>query len=139
MLDRIDTDAEKACERLAVACYSLMDQGRYEETAALFTEDAVWVRGGKPGGGRTAILAALQQRATTEASRHLVTNVMVEVGQGSEGTGTACFVPMRGTIREDGTVATPPITNIGDLAFKFRREPEGWRIAYLKPTMIFKP
>ena len=139
MLDRIDTDAEKACERLAVACYSLMDQGRYQETAALFTADAVWVRGGKPVGGRTAILAALQQRATTEASRHLVTNVMVEVGQGSEGTGTACFVPMRGTIREDGTVASPPISNFGDLAFKFRREPEGWRIAYLKPTMIFKP
>jgi hypothetical protein len=139
MLDTVDIDAERACERLALAVYSLMDQGRYEETAALFTDDAVWVRGGKPVAGRDAILAALRQRSGSEASRHLVTNVVVDIRSEREGTGTACFVPLRGTIREDGTVATPPITNVGDLAFAFRRIAEGWRIAHLKPTMIFKP
>jgi hypothetical protein len=139
MLDVIATDAEAACRRLAVACYSLMDQGRYGETAALFTEDAVWVRGGKPVAGRGAILEALNRRPETDISRHLVTNVLVEIHSAEEASGTACFVPLRGTRREDGTVATPPITNVGDLAFRFRREGSEWKIAHLQPTMIFKP
>lgn len=139
MLQTVQHDAERDCQRLAVACYSLMDQGRYEETAALFTEDAVWVRGGKPVAGRGAILGALQQRPATDLSRHLVTNVLVELHSDTEGSGTACFVPLRGSKRDDGTVAIPPITNVGDLSFKFRKEVDGWKIAHLLPTMIFKP
>ncbi len=128
-----------ACQRLVIAAYSLMDQGRYEETAALFADDAVWVRGGKPVAGREAILASLRQRPENDLSRHLITNVLVELTSGSEGTATACFVPLRGTKREDGSVAMPPITNVGDLAYRFRRETGGWRIVHLQPTMIFKP
>jgi ketosteroid isomerase-like protein len=139
MLDAIAIDAERACEKLAIASYSLMDQGRYEETAALFTEDAVWVRGGKPVAGRQAILDALRQRPESDLSRHLVTNVLVRLASEREASATACFVPLRGAKREDGTVATPPITNVGDLSFTFRRETNGWRIARLQPTMIFKP
>jgi hypothetical protein len=139
MFQMVQSDSEFACQRLAVACYSLMDQGRYEETAALFTEDAVWVRGGKPVAGHEGILAALRQRSTSEISRHLVTNVLIELRSEIEGVGTACFVPLRGAKREDGTVAMPPVTNVGDLNFKFRREAAGWRIAHLQPTMIFKP
>jgi hypothetical protein len=139
VLDTIDLDAERACEKLAVAVYSLMDQGRYEESSALFTEDAVWVRGGKPVSGKAAILKALQQRPETDVSRHLVTNVMIVMSSEREATGTACFVPLRGARRDNGTVATPPITNIGDLGFTFRREADGWRIAHLQPRMIFTP
>lgn len=135
----MDHEAEMACQRLVIASYSLMDQGRYEEAAALFTDDAIWVRGGKPVAGRSAILAALNQRPDTDLSRHLVTNILVDLTSDSEGTATACFVPLRGTKREDGSVATPPITNIGDLAYRFRKEAKGWLIAHLQPTMIFKP
>lgn len=135
----MDHQAEMACQRLVIAAYSLMDQGRYEDTAALFSDDAVWVRGGKPVAGRSAILEALRQRPAGDLSRHLVTNVLVELTSDREGTATACFVPLRGTRREDGSVATPPITNVGDLAYRFRREAEGWRITHLQPTMIFKP
>lgn len=131
-------EAEMACHRLVVASYSLMDQGHYEECAALFTEDAVWVRGGKPVAGRDGILDALRQRPADDLSRHLVTNVLVDVAR-EEARATACFIPLRGSKREDGTVATPPITNVGDLAYRFRREADGWRISYLHPTMIFKP
>jgi ketosteroid isomerase-like protein len=131
--------AETACQRLVIASYSLMDQGRYEETAALFTEDAVWVRGGKPVQGRDAILAALHQRPETDISRHIVTNILVAQTGEDEAEATACFMPLRGARREDGTVATPPVSNIGDLAYRFRRGPDGWRIAHLLPTMVFKP
>jgi hypothetical protein len=135
----MDLEAELACQRLVIASYSLMDQGRYEETAALFTTDAVWVRGGKPVTGRDAILSALHQRPTTDLSRHLVTNVLIAVREGNEASATACFVPLRGTKREDGSVATPQITNVGDLSYRFRKEKDGWRISHLQPSMIFKP
>ena len=135
----MDIEAELACHRLVIASYSLMDQGRYEETAALFTTDAVWVRGGKPVTGRDAILSSLNQRPVTDLSRHLVTNVLIEPGEADEASATACFVPLRGTKREDGTVATPQITNVGDLRYRFRKEEDGWRISHLQPTMIFKP
>ena len=130
-------DDEASCARLAVASYSLMDQGDYDATAALFTEDAVWVRGGVPVAGRAAIRAALDKRPTADLSRHLVTNVLVNIVSADEATATACFVPLRGKRREDGTVAMPEITQVGDLAFHFRRTPAGWRIAHLQPRMIF--
>lgn len=135
----MDQPAEMACQRLVVAAYSLMDQGRYEETAALFTDDAVWVRGGKPVTGRAAILAALHQRPATDLSRHIITNILVTLSSDKEGTATATFMPLRGARREDGSVAMPPITNVGDLAYRFHRSVDGWRIAHLQPTMIFKP
>jgi ketosteroid isomerase-like protein len=135
----MDQSAETACQRLVVASYSLMDQGRYDETAALFTEDAVWVRGGKPVSGRAAILEALRQRPETDVSRHIVTNVLVDVISDGEASATACFIPLRGARREDGTVVMPPISNVGDLTYQFRHGADGWRIADLRPTMLFKP
>lgn len=127
------------CQRLAIASYSLMDQGRYEETVALFSDDAVWVRGGKPFQGRESILAALNQRPGTMVSRHLVTNVLIELTGVDEAKATACFVPLRGSRRDDGTVQMPAIGDVGDLAFTFRREAEGWKITHLQPQTVFKP
>lgn len=134
-----DTADLVECQRLAIASYSLMDQGRYEETVALFSEDAVWVRGGRPVKGREEILAALRQRPETMVSRHLVTNVLVERTGTDAASATACFVPLRGDRRDDGSVAMPTIDSVGDLSFKFRREAEGWRITHLQPQPLFKP
>ncbi len=134
-----DTDAaERACARLATACYTLMDLGKYDETAALFTDDATWVRGGKPTVGRAAIRAALDKRPADQVSRHVVTNVVVNVLDADEAVGTAYFMPLRGALGGDGTAPMPAIQSLGDLAFQFRREAGGWRIAFLKPGTIFK-
>lgn len=126
------------CAWLAIAAYSLMDQGKYEETAALFTTDAVWVRGGVPVTGRDAILAALHKRPATELSRHLVSNVLVQEITAETARATAVFVPLRGPLRDDGTVQMPGLSSAGDLEFEFRRESHGWRISRLTPRPVFK-
>lgn len=126
------------CAWLAVAAYSLMDQGQYEETANLFTADAVWVRGGVPVTGRDAILAALNKRPASDLSRHLVSNVLVQDVTPSTARATAVFVPLRGPVRDDGTVAMQPVSSLGDLEFEFRREGDGWRISRLVPRPVFK-
>lgn len=127
-----------ACQQLAIASYSLMDQSKYDETADLFAEDAIWVRGGKPCAGRAAILAALRQRPEGMVSRHLVTNVLVQLEGTDQASATACFVPLRGTRREDGSVAMPVIDSVGDLAITFSRGATGWKITHLQPSGLFK-
>jgi hypothetical protein len=130
--------AIRSCERLAVAAYSLMDQGRYAETADLFAENAVWVRGGTPVRGRSAILAALERRSASEVTRHLVTNVMVSMSGPDAGEGTACFVPLRGTVVPDAPAPLPQLSMVGDLRYEFVRTADGWRIAHLRPSPVFK-
>jgi ketosteroid isomerase-like protein len=131
-------DAERACARLATACYTLMDLGRYDETAALFAEDATWVRGGNPTVGRAAIRAALDKRPADQISRHVVTNVVVTVLDDDNAEGAAYFMPLRGARKDGAPAVMPAFDQLGDLAFRFRRGADGWRIAFLKPSPAFK-
>lgn len=133
-----DEDWFAACERLTIACYSLMDHGRYDETAALFTSDATWVRGGHPVAGRDAILASMTRRSTAEVSRHVVTNVMVTRTGNATAEASALFVAWRGTQDASGTIAIAPPVSIGDLALRFRRDDGIWYIVELKPQAVFR-
>ncbi len=131
------SDARHACEWLAAAVYSLMDQGLYEECAALFADDGIWVRGEEVK-GPAAIVEALSRRPAEQITRHLVTNVLVRVTSDTEATGTAVFFPFRGPRRADGTAPSPAAVSCGDLIFKFKRGPGGWKIAFLNPQFVFK-
>ena len=134
-----DADRDlRSCERLAIAAYSLMDQGRYAETAELFALDAVWVRGGTPVRGRGTIREALERRSAGEVTRHLVTNVMVSMSGPDAANGTACFIPLRGTLVPEAPALLPQLGMVGDLHFAFIRTAEGWRIAHLRPSPVFK-
>jgi len=129
-------ECRTACERLAIACYSLMDHGRYEECAALFASDGTWVRGGKPFTGREAILAALGQRPPAMVSRHVVSNVMIDAESEDTARGTAIFIPLRGT--RSGDEAMPlQLASVGDLHFRFRRKDGEWQISELRPAHLF--
>ncbi|GLQ55175.1 nuclear transport factor 2 family protein [Devosia nitrariae] len=133
-----NADTRLECAWLATAAYSLMDQGLYEETADLFSPDAVWVRGGVPVAGQEAILSALRQRPATDLSRHIVTNVLVRDITADSARATAVFMPLRGPVNEDGTVPLNGINSVGDLEFEFSRQPNGWKISRLTPRMRFK-
>jgi hypothetical protein len=136
-MDTANSDARYACEWLATAVYSLMDKGLYEECAALFAEDGIWVRG-EDVKGPAAIVGALNRRPADQITRHLITNVLVRVASDTEATGTAIFFPFRGALRPDGTAPSPATVSAGDLTFKFRRGADGWKIVYLNPQFVFK-
>jgi hypothetical protein len=136
-MDTAHSDARYACERLATAVYSLMDQGHYAECAALFAGDGVWVRGEEVK-GPAAIVEALNRRPADQITRHLITNVLVRVTSDTEATATAIFFPFRGARRADGTAPSPAAVSAGDLTFKFKRSETGWKIAYLNPQFVFK-
>lgn len=128
-----DMECRLACERLVVGSYSLMDLGDYEECAALFAEDATWVRGGKPVTGRDAILAALNKRPEGAVTRHIVSNIFISQLAGEEASATAVFVPLRGP-----TDSPPAFDMVGDLSYRFSRKSGEWLITHLQPKPVFK-
>jgi hypothetical protein len=66
------------CSRLLVRFYNLLDQKRYQEMAALFTSNGVWVRLGKELVGPKGILEAMNERDDW-LTTHLVSNIEINV------------------------------------------------------------
>lgn len=127
-----------ACSQLMVAAYALMDHGRYEECAALFAEDATWVRGGKPVEGRAAILDALNARRADSVSRHLIASVLIFDEGPGKASGTASFVPVRGMPDGEGNVPISGPAMAGDLTARFGLIDGRWAITYLAAKVIFR-
>jgi hypothetical protein len=127
------------CENLAINCYSLMDRGFYEESATLFSEDGIWVRGEGPVHTRTGILASLRRRPPERLSRHFVSNIVVTLKNENEAEATAYFVALHGTRIEGAAAKLPVPVAAGDLVYRFERYSEGWQITYLEPIQLYLP
>src|SRR5262249_1989469 len=77
----MNRDAARAiewdCAQLLIRFFNEFDAWRYREMVKLFAPEGVGHREGGAVGGPVAILAALEQRSTTQTVRHVVTNVEV--------------------------------------------------------------
>jgi uncharacterized protein (TIGR02246 family) len=72
--------AVQACHDVVVRAATCVDAGDADRLAMIFTEDAVLVRpGAEPLRGRAAIRHAYAQRPAERVTRHLLTNVRVDV------------------------------------------------------------
>jgi hypothetical protein len=67
------------CAQLLTRFFNDFDQWRYGAMADAFAPDGVWHRMGKASQGRAAVLETLNARSTTQAVRHVVTNIQVDV------------------------------------------------------------
>src|SRR5690554_3187167 len=85
--------AEHQCTALVNRFANLNDAMRYEELAALFTRNGRFARPTDPGNfveGRDNILAAFQARPKDRISRHVISNIEVEVLDPNRARG-ACY------------------------------------------------
>jgi hypothetical protein len=136
--------AERACERLMLLYAAYVDEGRAGEVASLFTEEGRWEGAdGKAFEGRPAIAAAFgaRQSLTRRTSRHVCTNLLVEVGaDGATATGTCYLVNYRHD-SADGQPARPAPADhpkfMGAYHDRFVRTPDGWRIVERRFDMSF--
>jgi len=94
----------------------------------LFTEDAHWGMPGTSHVGRDDILAGAKERRATgtqgpgTGTRHVVTTHRVSVdGDGADGE--ACFMLVA------DTTTAPRIQVVGHYVDRYRRTPEGWKLA----------
>ena len=115
-------DDERAIRRLMARYCHLVDDGAFEELAALWTDDAELELRGETAVGPAAILARIADRQTPELrGLHVSANVIIDVEDGSA-RAVSDFVFMR---REGGP--DPIVKFIGRYIDRFVRTPDGWK------------
>lgn len=124
---------ELACQRLAFQFCSLNDHRRYREYSELFTEDGEFARPGLEVRGRGAIRDALSQRPAHLETRHLCTNVIIDVTGRDRATGTGTQL----YFAHDTTAKATQTPLVIDFVDTYVRTPDGWRIATRRVTPAF--
>ncbi|MET0146480.1 MAG: nuclear transport factor 2 family protein [Ilumatobacteraceae bacterium] len=135
--------AERSCERLMYTYAQLVDFGGAAGIADLFTTDGVWL--GADGGamrGQAAIREAFSRRQglTRRQSRHVITNVLVDVRSPDEAEGIAYLINYRhdsqsGVAEHPAPADAPKF--VGEYHLSFRKDAAGWRIATLRFDLAF--
>jgi SnoaL-like domain len=85
---------EHLCRRLSLEFARLNDQGRYEELAELFSEDGVFYRPLAPDialSGRKGILEDFRRKTANVLSRHMCSNVLIDVLDAHNAVGETYF------------------------------------------------
>ncbi len=122
---------ERSCERLSIAYANYLDSQRYDEFAELFTEQAV-LNAGTELVGREAIRAAMHRRTPKLRSRHVLTNILVEVADEYQASGVT-YLSLYRHIGE-ASLAPEPVAQfapaaIGEYVDQYEKTASGWRIA----------
>ena len=140
-LERIEI--ERACERTVYAYVRALDLGDLSAAADFFAQDGSMARPMAPEQiiqGREAIRAALLTRPKALLTKHLATNVMIDVVSRDEARGLS-YLTMISTTPEAGTVA--PWVSAGPVYFgefrdRFVREAGEWRFLERRGSIQMK-
>jgi hypothetical protein len=133
--------AERACERVVIATAVRNDARDWAGLAALYTPDGVVVRpNGQRVEGRVAIEAAYSGGPPDRVTRHLCTNLRVELdGADSARVDTVVFI-VSGTRSDDPDVTFGVLPSarhsVGEFADHLVRTDEGWRIAERQARIV---
>ncbi len=137
--ERLNIEAE--CRNLVLAFGRGMDDGDAAGAAALFAADGVWDRQGELVTGPQAIRAAIEKRPKYRLTRHIFTNLVINVIDGNRAEGRAYYtVYLHDGPPPDGGPLPRPLggpERMGDYLNKFVRTAEGWRITYNAAKRIF--
>jgi len=137
---RIRFAIERACTDLVMEYARCVDFRDYDNIVDVFTEDGTLVIGAKLA-GRSAILEAMMQRPGNLRSRHVITNVFVDVQDERNARGI-CYLTLYRHVGpeslERGPVPFAGPAAIGHYEDTFVRTPEGWRIRYRVLHLAFR-
>ncbi len=121
-------DKDAIRELLATYCFKL-DNDKFEEMAALFTEDGTWDTAFGKGIGRAGIVAQARGIASGGAPRprrvHLTTNIVIDLN------GDTASVRSNWTVIQNGP-AGPHIGSAGGYEDEVVRQNGQWLIRYRK-------
>ena len=124
----------QACTDLIVRYAWLNDERRYDELAALFTDDAVLYRPSAPHlgiAGRSAILEAFRKRPAEVMTFHVTSDVLVDVVDAHCAQACSRILLLSGTRALDGSAlpldAKAPVPGV--FRDRFVLTPQGWKFA----------
>jgi hypothetical protein len=136
-------EIERTCERLVYAYSRALDLGDLSAAADLFAENGSIARPLAPekeSQGREAVLASQLTRPQTLLTKHLATNVMIEVESRDAARGISCLTMIATTPPADGK---PPFISGGPLYFgefqdRFVRERGVWKFLERRGSIQMK-
>ena len=124
---------ERACERVVIDSARCNDERQWAELANLYTLAGVVVRpNGQRLEGREAIEAAYAAGSPDRVTRHLCTNLRVDVDGPDAAHSTTTVLIVAGTRSGDSDVTY----RVGEFADRFERTDEGWRIAERRASVL---
>ena len=122
----------EACRDLVLRSVAAMDANAPARLADLFTDEGEIVR---PNGtalhGREAIRASYAQRSAERITRHVVTNILVDVHSIREASSVCCVMLWSGSTAEPEAPQGRPVQRqqVGEFDDRFVHTSAGWRIA----------
>jgi len=131
---------ERACRRLSVAYARGIDFRDYDAAADLFTEDAE-LDVGFPLRGREKIRRALSRRPDELRSRHVLTNIFIDVVDDANARGISYLTLYRHVGAESLQAAPIELAGpagVGHYEDAFTLTAGGWRIARRKLHFAFR-
>ena len=136
-------EIERACERIVYAYSRCLDLGDLSGAADFFAENVSMSRPMMPDQviqGRETIRASLLTRPKTLLTKHLATNVMIDVESRDSASGISYLTMISTTPPPDGK---PPFTSAGPLWFgefkdRFVREQGVWRFLERRGSIQMK-
>ena len=134
--DSSTLSVEAACRDLVYAYFACIDAGNATAAVDLFAQTAVMEAGGRHLEGREAISAALRAREANQArrTRHVVTNVVVHVGDGGRASASATLILF---VLSDETPTVPSL--LSELNVAFVDEGGVWRVAAHSSRRLAEP
>ncbi len=136
-------EIERACERIVYAYSRALDVGDMNAAADLFAESGAMARPMAPDQlieGRERIRAALMSRPRTLLTKHLATNVMIDVESRDAASGISCLTMIATTPPAD---AQPPFVSQGPVYFgefrdRYVRENGVWKFLERRGSIQMK-
>ena len=131
--------SQAACARLCTDFANFVDSRNYDRFVDLFTDDAVFDRVGVISEGRQAIRAFLDARPADLVTRHVCTNIAVDLVSETAATGVSYAIFFHASVEAN---ASPPFQSaapgLAEYHDVYTRTAEGWRIRERRVKLIFK-
>lgn len=130
---------EHACQRLSIAFANYVDANRGEELVALFANGGTFERAGTALTAPDQLRDFLAQRPTTRTTRHVCTNILIEVVDDANATGITYFT----LFDHNGAPQDPPLpmnlpAAMGEYQDRYVRTDDGWRIAQRTVHAVYR-
>jgi ketosteroid isomerase-like protein len=136
---------ERACEQLSIEYARAVDFRDYDTFVELFVDDALLDLGMKLQ-GKAAIRTSMQKRSDEVRTRHVLTNIFIEVQDAAHARGISYVTLYRHvgaeSARNAPILSTLP-TAVGHYEDSFVKTPGGWRfrtrtlhVAFRNPSTV---
>ena len=133
---------EWACQKVMRNYYKYVDQYKFEDAAALFTEDATWKVMGVDLEGRDQILKGLYEGLQTGTIRHVLTNTVVTVIDENHAEARSYnniyYSPRARSDEIEGALPFDGPNRISDHFASFARTDDGWKMTSRVGRVIFR-